>query len=94
MSRELGPNRNSHGDFSSQAGPGARFYPLPAEGAGGPARSFGGVCEGTEWNYLHAERRRGTGENVGVPAISVIRVQVQQSYSIRNDLMNTMITTS
>lgn len=76
----LGPNHNSHSNLSSQAGPGAGFYPLPAEGVRGPAGSPGGICEGTEWNHLHAERGRGTGENVGVPPLHK-KVKVQQRCS-------------
>lgn len=50
----------------AQVGPGAGLHPVTAEGAGGLAVSSGGVCQGAERHHLHAECRRGTGENVGL----------------------------
>lgn len=59
----------AQGDGEGEAGPeeakpGAGFYPVTAEGAGGPAVSTRGVCERAERHHLHAERRRGARKNV------------------------------
>lgn len=68
-----GERREDHnaaqGDGESEVGPeaskpGAGLHPVPAEGAGGPAVSPGGVGERAERDHLHAECRRGARENL------------------------------
>lgn len=50
--------------FSFQIGSGARLHSVSAERAWRLVDPSGGVCEGTEWDYLFAARRWRTGEDV------------------------------
>lgn len=50
--------------FSFQIGSGARLHSVSAERAWRLVDPSGGVCEGTEWDYLFAACRWRTGEDV------------------------------